>query len=56
LKENTGAKGLNHSVSSPRLSKFMAHWAEIAVKFNSGIFSNQNTVELEMPLLGQYKA
>jgi len=29
--------------------------AEIAVKFNFGIFSNQNTGELEMPLLGQCK-
>jgi len=33
----------------------MAHWAEIAVKFMLGIFSNQNTGEMEMPLLGQCK-
>jgi len=30
----------------------MSHVAEIVVKFNFGIFANQNTGTLKMPLLG----
>ena len=33
----------------------MAHLAEIVVKFNFGVFANQDTGELEIPLLGQCK-
>jgi len=35
---------LNRSVSSPKFSQFMAHLAEISVKFNFGIFANQTQV------------